>query len=239
MKLIICNLKNRLEKNENISYSKFLDNLELGDYKLVVAPSMPFMNYYNSYKYSLASQDISSFDGEIITGEVTGDQLSSVGCKYVIIGHSERRINNKEININFINKINNAHSNDMEVIFCIGETLSDRINNNHYNVLEQQISEVLNNVEIKNIIIAYEPVFSIGGEEYLSNEEIEDTIQYIKDITFEKYEVNFKVLYGGGISNEVLKRVNTISIIDGYLIGNNSTDIEEIKAIINTLNSYK
>jgi triosephosphate isomerase len=82
-------------------------------------------------------------------------------------------------------------------------------------------------------------VFSIGGEEYLSNEEIEDTIQYIKDITFEKYETTFKVLYGGGISNDILKRIITIPNIDGYLIGNNSTDIGEMKCIINTLNNNK
>ena len=236
MKLVICNLKNRLDKNGNISYSRFLDNINLEDYKLVIAPSYPFINYYSNTKYSLASQDISSFDSEIITGEVTGEQLSSMGCKYVIIGHSERRIHNKEININFINKINNAHNSGLEIIYCIGETINDRKNNKQYDVLDQQISEVLNNVDIKGITIAYEPVFTIGGNDYLSNEEIEDTIQYIKDITFEKYETKFKVLYGGGINSEVMKRIINIKNIDGYLIGSTSTEISEMKAIINTLN---
>ena len=236
MKLLVCNLKNKLDRKSNIDYSDALENIDVTDYKLVVAPSIPFLYLYDGLNYSVASQDISSYTDKIVTGEVTGEQLVSMGVSYVIIGHSERRTYGSEINISFINKINNAQESRLNIIYCIGESFADRSNNRTYEVLEHQISEVLNNVDSKNIIIAYEPTYVIGSKDTLDKTEILETIEYIKDITFEKYETKFKVLYGGGVNKETVINLKDENIIDGFLIGSSSFEISNLVDIVDELN---
>ena len=119
MKLLVCNLKNKLDRKSNIEYSDALENIDVDEYKLVVAPSIPFLYLYDGLNYSVASQDISSYTDKIVTGEVTGEQLVSMGVSYVIVGHSERRTYGSEINISFINKINNAQESGLNIIYCI------------------------------------------------------------------------------------------------------------------------
>ena len=239
MKIVICNLKNGLDKRKNSVFSDELLNIKNSDIELVIAPSIPFISFYDGFGYKLGSQDISSFTDSNITGEIVGEQLVSLGCKYVIVGHSDRRINNNEININFINKINNAQECGLKIIYCIGESLSDRENNNHFNVLEQQISEVLNNVDSKNIVIAYEPAFTKNDDRNLNRDEIVETIQYIKDITFDKYEINYKVIYGGKIDKGLLEDLKDIKIINGYLIDNDDSQTNTIKDLLSTFDSQK
>ncbi len=120
-----------------------------------------------------------------------------MGAKYVIVGHSERRIYRHEINIDFINKINNAVENGLNVIYCIGETLNEKENGRTYEVLEKQISEVLNNVEIKNIMIAYEPVWAIGTGKVPEVNEIKENIKFINDIIMENYEEKVRYFIWG------------------------------------------
>ena len=195
MKYLVCNFKNKLLKNEIIEYNNSLQEIE-GNHKLIIMPPFPFISLFTKNRYNLGAQDISSFIDKTITGEVTGEQIKSLGCNYVLVGHSERRIYKNEINIDFINKISNALENDLNVIYCIGETLQDKENGDTFIVLEKQVSEVLNNVEIKNIIIAYEPIWAIGTGKTPSKEDIIETIDFIKDMIYEKYETKLEVLYG-------------------------------------------
>lgn len=232
MKYLVCNFKNKLNKNDIVKYSNKLNELSFKNIDLVICPSSIYLSFFNGINYKLGSQDISSFIDKTITGEITGEQLKSMGVNYVIVGHSERRIYKNELNIDFINKINNAIENDIKVIYCIGESLSDKENGNTYMVLEKEISEVLNNVELKGIILAYEPIWAIGSGIVPSNKEISENIGFIKDIVEEKYDMKLKVLYGGSVSSDNIKELNKIKNVDGFLVGGASTNIDSLESLL-------
>ena len=232
MKYLVCNFKNKLNKEDIIKYSNKLDELGIKNIELVICPSNIYISYFNGDNYNLGVQDISSFIDKTITGEITGEQLKSMGVKYVIVGHSERRIYKNELNIDFINKINNAIENDIKVIYCIGESLKEKEEGNTYIVLEKEISEVLNNVELKNIIIAYEPVWAIGSGKVPTNEEIKENIEFINKIIKEKYDTKLKVLYGGSVNKDNISELNKIKNLDGFLVGGASTNIDSLESIL-------
>ena len=232
MKYFVCNFKNKLVKDDIVRYNNRLSEIEINKVKLVIVPSLPFLAFFDRNGYSLGSQDISSFMDKTITGEVTGEQLKSMGVEYVIVGHSERREYKHEINIDFINKINNAIESGIKVIYCIGETLKDKEEGNTYMVLEKQISEVLNNVEVKNIIIAYEPVWAIGTGRIPQVKEIKDTVEFIKDIIEENYDTRLDVLYGGSVNKDNIASINAIKCVDGFLVGGASTSIDSLESML-------
>lgn len=229
MKYLICNFKNKLEREDVIKYNLNLGSLQSSKCKVVLCPAFPYLDIFDANGYSIGAQNISSFQDKTITGEITGEQLKSLGCKFVIVGHSERRHYLREINIDFINKISNAISNKIRPIYCIGETLQEKEEGKTKEVLEKQISEVLNNVEIKDIIIAYEPVWAIGTGLVPNNDEIKDIVSYIKSIIFEKYETRLNVLYGGSVNPDNLTELIKISNVDGFLVGGSSLDPNNVK----------
>ena len=235
MKYLVCNFKNKLLKDDIVKYNNKISDIVLKKTKLIICPSSLFLPFFDQSGYSLGSQDISSFMDKTITGEITGEQLKSLGVQYVIVGHSERRMYKVEINIDFINKINNALENEIKVIYCIGESAKNRDMGNTYVVLEKQISEVLNNVEVKNIIIAYEPVWAIGTGVIPDIKELKDTIEFIKDIIEDKYEVKLPVLYGGSINKDRIKDIASIKGLDGFLIGGASLVVTDVSDILNDL----
>ena len=232
MKYLVANFKNKLNKDDIVNYNNKLGEVVVRKTQLVVAPSMPFLAFFGKEGYSLATQDISSFVDKTITGEVTGEQLKSMGVSFALVGHSERRKYKHEINIDFINKINNALLNNIGVIYCIGETLEEKEQGNTYMVLEKQIREVLNNIEIKNIIIAYEPVWAIGTSCTPTLEEIEETVTFIKTIIFDNYGVKLKVLYGGSVNDTNISDLNKIKCLDGFLVGGASLSIDKLKFML-------
>ena len=161
------------------------------------------------------------------TGSVNSKMLKSVGAKYVIIGHSENRQvgeTNKLIN----NKIKSALKSGLKVIFCIGETLQEKRKKITKKVLNSQMKLGLNKVKNnKNILIAYEPVWSIGTGLIPKSEELYETINFIK-----KKMKNYKVLYGGSVNPKNINELKTITNIDGYLIGGASQDSKKFIDII-------
>ena len=161
------------------------------------------------------------------TGSINSKMLRSVGAKHVIIGHSENRKageTNKLINL----KIKNALKSGLKVIFCIGETLQERKKKITNKVLRRQIKLGLNNIKIKNkIIIAYEPVWSIGTGLIPKSNELFDNISLIK-----KEIKNLKVLYGGSVNPKNIHKLKSINNIDGFLIGGASQDPKKFIDII-------
>lgn len=231
MKYLVCNFKNKLLKDDILKYNKSLVDIET-KVKLVLCPPSIYLDMFDKSGYELGVQDISSFMDKTITGEIEATQVKSMGAKYVIVGHSERRIYRHEINIDFINKINNAVENGLNVIYCIGETLNEKENGRTYEVLEKQISEVLNNVEIKNIMIAYEPVWAIGTGKVPEADEIKENIKFINDIIMEKYEEKLDILYGGSVNDTNIGELCTIKGFNGFLVGGASLDPNKVKGML-------
>ena len=148
------------------------------------------------------------------TGSINSKMLKNIGARYVIIGHSENRKageNNKLINL----KIKSALKVGLRVIFCIGETSQERKKKITKKILNKQIKLGLNKVKKKkHILIAYEPVWSIGTGIIPKLNELVDTINFIKSIN-----KNFKVLYGGSVNSKNISELKSIGNIDGFLIG--------------------
>lgn len=231
MKYLVCNFKNKLLKDDILKYNRNLGEIET-KVKLVLCPSSIYLSLFDKNGYDLGVQDISSFIDRTITGEIEASQIKSLGATYVIVGHSERRIYKHEINIDFINKINNALENNLNVIYCVGETLRDKENGSTFEILEKQISEVLNNVEIKNIMIAYEPVWAIGTGNVPSIKEIKENIEFISDLLYEKYECKLDILYGGSVNDENIGELCSIKGLSGFLVGGASLDVNKVKGMI-------
>ncbi len=231
MKYLVCNFKNKLLKDDILKYNRNLGEIET-KVKLVLCPPSIYLSLFDKNGYDLGVQDISSFIDRTITGEIEANQIKSLGATYVIVGHSERRIYKHEINIDFINKINNALEINLNDIYCVGETLRHKENGSTFEILEKQISEVLNNVEIKNIMIAYEPVWAIGTGNVPSIKEIKDNIEFISDLLYEKYECKLDILYGGSVNDENIGELCSIKGLSGFLVGGASLDVNKVKGMI-------
>ena len=161
------------------------------------------------------------------TGFINSMMLKDVGAKFVIIGHSENRKtgeNNKLINL----KIKSALKSKLKVIFCIGETLNEKRKRNTNKVLSKQVKLGLKNIkDKKNILIAYEPIWSIGSGLIPKSDDLFRTINFIK----KKYR-NYKVLYGGSVNPKNIHKLKLIDNIDGFLIGGASQDSKKFIDII-------
>ena len=161
------------------------------------------------------------------TGSVNSMMIKNVGASYVIIGHSENRSSgetDKLINL----KIKNALKSGLKIIFCIGETFSEKKKKFTKKVLNRQIKLGLNKIKSKNrIFIAYEPVWSIGTGRIPKPNELLDTINFIK-----KKIINRKILYGGSVNSKNISLLKSINNIDGFLIGGASQDPKKFIDII-------
>ena len=161
------------------------------------------------------------------TGSINPEMLKNVGAKYVILGHSENRGSgetDKLINA----KIKSATKSGLKVIFCIGETLSQKRKKITKKILSKQIALGLQKVKKrKNIVIAYEPVWSIGTGVIPKPDELLSTINFIK-----KKVRNIKVLYGGSVNPKNINELKLIKNIDGFLIGGASQDPKKFIDII-------
>ena len=168
------------------------------------------------------------------TGQINSRMLKNVGAKYLIIGHSENRQDgddNKKINL----KIKSALKAGLKVIFCIGETLKEKRNKKTNQILNKQIRIGLNSVKNKSkIIIAYEPVWSIGTGIIPKNFELKLNIKNIKKIlrTLNISKKNIKILYGGSVNPKNAKNLAQIKEINGFLIGGASLSSKKFIDII-------
>ncbi len=218
---------------------KFSKNIKKNKIKLIYCPPSTLISSLSKRlkktKIEVGAQNChQSFDNGPYTGQVNSRMLKSVGAKYVIIGHSENRQlgdNEKLINL----KIKSAIRAGLKVIFCIGETLKQKKNKKTYKVLADQIRNGLKSINNKsNIIIAYEPVWSIGSGLIPKSDELTKSIAHIKSQLGSK---SSKILYGGSVNSNNIDKLKIIAGIDGFLIGgasqNSNKFIDIIKKTIN------
>ena len=174
-----------------------------------------------------------NYDYGPFTGNVNSKMLKNVGAKYVILGHSENRHNGEDdklINL----KIQSAIKTGLKVIFCIGETLNEKRNNKTNQVLSRQIKNGLKSIKNKSkIIIAYEPVWSIGTGIVPKKNDLIENILFVKNLIKKKSKnKNPKVLYGGSVNPNNIKDLSQINQIDGFLIGGASQNSNKFIDII-------
>ena len=192
----------------------------------------------NTPKVVAAAQDCSANDKGAFTGEVSASMLASCGARYVVLGHSERRANFAESNENIKTKVGQAFRNDLKVIFCCGESLSQRESGVHFDWIKTQISESLFHLlseEFKNIVIAYEPIWAIGTGVTASTKQAQEMHAFIRNILIEKYgnevALSTSILYGGSCKASNAKELFSSQDIDGGLIGGASLNSDDFIAI--------
>ena len=148
------------------------------------------------------------------TGQINSSMLKAVGAKYVILGHSEnRQLGENDNNIN--QKVKSSIKSGLKVIFCVGETLTQKRKKITKKILSRQISNGLKKIKNKkNIIIAYEPVWSIGSGLIPKNSEIFEIVKFIK-----KKVKGINVLYGGSVNSKNINVLKKIDNVNGFLVG--------------------
>ncbi len=193
----------------------------------------------DSKKISVAAQNCADKVSGAYTGEVSASMIQSTGAKYVILGHSERRAYYGETATTLKDKTDLALENGLLPIFCIGEVLSEREANSHFDVVKEQISESLFHLSADafgKIVLAYEPVWAIGTGKTASSDQAQEMHAFIRSLVVEKYgkEVadNTSILYGGSCNAGNAKELFANADVDGGLIGGASLKAEDFLAII-------
>ena len=214
--------------------------------EVVFAPS--FVHLYKVAKMCAdkgnvfaASQDCSANEKGAFTGEVSAQMIASCGAKYVILGHSERRVNFSETNALLKLKVGQALANNLQVIFCCGESLVQRNSGVHFEWIKSQISESLFHLsahEFTKIVIAYEPIWAIGTGVTASSLQAQEVHSFIRNIVKEKYgekvAENTSILYGGSCNSTNATHLFSQQDIDGGLIGGASLNAHDFMSIINS-----
>ena len=168
--------------------------------------------------------------------------LKEIGVKMVILGHSERRQYFKEDSDILLKKIKMALKYNLEIIFCVGESLKERENKTYFDVIEKQIKDTLLTLEeneIKKLIIAYEPVWAIGTGKTATPEEAQEMHEFIRNLIKnkfgEKIAENISILYGGSCKPGNAKEIFGKKDVDGGLIGGASLKAQDFEKIIEAI----
>lgn len=230
--IIALNNKSNLGKGAFLEYQEKMSHIEANS-QLIMCPTYLNVNLFHLNNVDLGAQNVSKTNPGAFTGEVSAKDLKESGVKYTIIGHSERREYQRESLGDIHEKLIRLLENDITPILCIGETKDERDEGVVEDVLEDELTsavEGLNDEEKDRIIIAYEPIWSIGTGVIPTIEEIEEVFRFIK-----KSFPRNPILYGGSANEKNIDILKQSPLIDGYLLGGLSLKPEELQVFINKL----
>ena len=200
---------------------------------------VPVSQVVKGSKVELSAENCADKEKGAYTGEVSAAMLASAGCKYTILGHSERRQYYGETDATLVEKVNLALANNLGVIFCVGENLEQREAGKHFEVVTEQIQNVLFGLsaeQMAKIIVAYEPVWAIGTGKTATDDQAEEIHAFIRSLIAEKYGKQVAddttILYGGSCKPSNAKALFAKPNVDGGLIGGASLDAESFMGIV-------
>lgn len=217
--------------------------LDLG-VEVIVTP--PFTNLHaannllETSSIKVAAQNMHQESNGAYTGEVSAKMLKSIGVQTVILGHSERRAYFGEDNALLAHKVASALSQGMTIIFCFGEELQERKDNNHFEVVKKQLEEGLFHISATSwsqIVLAYEPVWAIGTGETATPEQAQEMHRFIRETIAEAFTApvadDVSILYGGSVKPNNAVEIFGKPDVDGGLIGGASLKAEDFAQIVN------
>lgn len=245
------NLLSPLEREKYLEiFSSELKGKKLNNSEIILCPPFVHIEAFNKWKgkkiypvksseagspvakfdrVKIGGQDVFSENKGSFTGEISPPMLKGLGCDYVIVGHSERRRyfaeKNEEINL----KLMLALKGGLLPILCVGETKIEKENHHTLSVISSQVKEGLfkiGRVKAEQIVIAYEPVWSVGTDEVPTANEIMEARVLIKKILVgmfgKKYAEKVRIVYGGSVNSKTVQQVCVDPGMDGVLIGRES-----------------
>jgi len=183
------------------------------------------------------AQDVSRFDKGAYTGDVSASMLAEFGCRYAIVGHSERRTLFGDTDAIVVEKFAAARRAGLTPVFCVGETLEEREKGATEKVLERQVSALLAKCcaqEVAGGVIAYEPVWAIGTGRTATSQQAEDAHAFIRGLVASKdggVAKGLRILYGGSVKAANAAELFAMPDVDGGLVGGASLVAEEFAAI--------
>jgi len=192
--------------------------------------------------YDVAAQNCSDKKSGAFTGEVSAEMLKSIGIGYVVIGHSERREYFFETNKQLADKVNICLSHGLKPVFCCGEPLRIREEENQAAFVQQQLEESLFHLDesgVRNIIIAYEPIWAIGTGKTASSEQAQEMHRHLRSVLAGRYGQavadEISILYGGSVKGGNAAELFANEDVDGGLVGGASLVAKEFIEIIKAL----
>lgn len=213
------------------------------DRRIVVCLPFTSMSLIKKYTFKnlfFGAQNMHEEEKGAYTGEISAKMLKELGTKFVILGHSERRKYFNENNDKINKKIKTALRYGFEVVLCIGETRVQKNTGKTSAVLQKQIGEALSGIyenELKNIIIAYEPVWAVGTGLVAGNVDVNKAVKIIKETVSKLYSSNtdISVIYGGSLTSQNLAKMLKNKNVCGFLIGGASLEPYEFLKMIDKM----
>ena len=209
--------------------------------KLIIAPPfthlVPVADAIKGSGIRLSAQNCADKEKGAYTGEVAADMLVSAGCSYTILGHSERRQYYGETDAKLVEKVKLAIAHGLSPIFCVGENLEEREAGRHFEVVTEQVKNVLYTLsaeDMAKVVIAYEPVWAIGTGKTATAEQAQEIHACIRTVVAEKFgslAEELTILYGGSCKPSNAKELFACPDIDGGLIGGAALKADDFIAI--------
>ncbi len=244
-KIVAGNWKmNNSNSDTNELLNKLIDYRFPSEIRVIVCPSFTQLGLVHeklqNTNIDVGSQNMHFADHGAFTGEISAKMIKSSGISTTILGHSERRSIFNETDEILIKKVETAIKENMQVIFCVGEELSDRKSKNHFKFVQSQLEKsifLLPKESWVKIIIAYEPVWAIGTGETASPDQAQEMHLFIRKLISEKYDGvladSISILYGGSVKPNNAVEIFAKPDVDGGLIGGASLDAEDFAKIVN------
>lgn len=232
MKYIVANFKLNGSKQFIDDYCKDINKLVNKPANLLIALPSVYLHFANDFaknNIQIGAQNISEYACGAYTGEVSANMVKDMGATFTLIGHSERRNVFGENLETIAKKVKLATQNNLKVILCVGEKLEDKAK--YKSVISGQLKSALNQADLSNIIIAYEPIWAIGTGKVATTKDIVKVHSYIKDYVLKNYSTNIKVLYGGSVKASNSAEILSLKEVDGVLVGGACLKADEFSKI--------